>query len=799
MALLNIKNRILTSLLILSGILTGCNGGGSGSSSTPTTPNFTVTNVSVGKMTGDAQPAEFSTTISFTYTGAATSSWQFGFYMPRSFASLTSATQSINPNLVMQICALATPTNCSPLQYQKANSITANDLSAGYTTVLAPQSSFSLVPGQQYTISLLHNNQWNPGNYSAVAQSFFILSGANIANNTPESSLYTLLDYNASTTDAAISTHINTNWTNSNNVTSAVSIVPTPVSYVVGSGSFTLSSGVVIHNLLTGSDNSIADFFKADLAKDLLISSSVDNVSATSGIILKTISSSALIANNPEGYLITISPTAITIEASNNTGAFYALQSLRQLWNQSPTIAAATMSDYPRFKYRGVVLDTSRHFFSVSEIETLIDIAATHKLNTLHMHFADDEGFRLGLSGYTTIPTLADTRGYTNSMIALMFIQANLDKTNFSNSAYQSVNTSYSGTYSISDLQQLISFANQRGVTLIPEIDMPGHARALIKAFPSELVDPNDLSQYISVQGYTDDVLPVCTYATTTSVGAQFTPLINHIVATTAALFNNQTTLYAIKNEISVGGDEVSSGAWATDSSCSGSWAGLSALEKSHKFFQLLSSNNANLKFSGWQQYVQNDNSSLGSNIVPAADSGHVWVWNTSGASAGQAQAKTLAEAGYPVVLDYADQNYFDLTYTPNITEPGFSWATAYSDTYAALSSAVTATQTVNGIVSASQANILGLEGTLWSENLANYNHMIYMALPKMAGLSEAAWSSTSVTDSAVTHLPNWQSLATRLGCGQSGFLAYLNKLYSVHYRGYPNGISLETSTNLCP
>jgi len=790
MGLLTMKNQVLTGLL-MSAALVSCNGGGGNS-----VPSFAVTKVNVGQMDGDTAAAEFSTTIDFTYKGITTSGWQFGFYMPRSFASLTSTTQSINPDLVMRICDLATPTNCSNLQYQKANKITDNDLSTGYTTILAPESSFSLVSGKEYKISLLHNNQWNAGNYSAVPQSFFILSEANVANDTPESSLYTLINYSESTVNTEISTHISTNWTNSNSTSSAVNIVPSPVSYVAGSGSFTLSNGVVMHNLLTSSDNSVANFLKADLAKDLSISSSVDNASATSGIILKTISNPALIANNPEGYLITISGSAITVEALNNAGAFYALQSLRQLWNKSPTITAATITDYPRFKYRGVVLDTARHFFSVPEIESLIDIAATHKLNTLHMHFADDEGFRLGLSGYNTISTLADVRGYGNSIIALMFIESKLDKTNFNNLAYPFVNTSYSGTYSVSDLQELISFANQRGVTIIPEIDMPGHARALIKAFPSELVDPNDSSQYISVQGYTDDVLPVCTYTTATSVGAKFTTLINNIVATTATLFKNQTTLYAINNEISVGGDEVSSGAWTNDSSCTGSWASLSSLEKSHKFFQLLSSNNSNLKLSGWQQYVQNEESSLGSNIVPAANSGHVWVWNTSGASAGQAQAKVLAEAGYPVVLDYADQNYFDLAYTPNVTEPGFTWAAAYLDTYSALDSGVTATQTISGIESGSQANILGLEGTLWSENLANYDHMIYMALPKMAGLSEAAWSPASITNSA--NLPNWQSLATRLGCGQSGFLSYLNKLYGVHYRGYPNGISLEAPT-VCP
>lgn len=791
----------LVVVLGISAIITGCNIGDN--SANTQVPNFTVTNIQVGKMNGDTQASEFSTTIRFTYTGAETSSWQFGFYMPRSFNSLTSGTENINPNLIMQICAVDSSGSCiadesSPLEYQHQTSITSLDLSAGYTTILAPTGYLILRPSGQYKISLLHNNQWNAANYSALPQNFFIISGNTLANSTPNSGAYTLLDYNAAATNNAVNNHINANWNNSSTVNSSVNIVPTPVSYIRSDGAFTIGNGIVIHNQLN-SDNTVASFFQKDLGKDLSILATIDNntnISINTGIIIKTINNPTQIANNPEGYIITITSNAIIIEAENNTGVFYALQSLRQLWNQSATLAGASIIDYPRFKYRGVLLDVSRHFFSLNEIKSLIDIAATHKLNTLHMHFADDEGFRLGLDGYSSIPTQADTRGYGTGTIGLMFIQGNLDISNFNNEIYPYVNTNYSGTYSIADLQQMISYANQRGITIIPEIDMPGHARAMIKAFPDQLVDSNDLSQFISVQGYSDDVLPVCTYNTSISVGPGFTSLTNNIIQATARLFSNQTTVYAINNEISVGGDEVSNGAWTNDSSCSGSWAGLSALEKSHKFFQLLSQNNQSLKLSGWQQYVQNDDDTLGTHIIPAANSGHVWIWNTSGAANGQAQARTLAEAGYPVVLDYADQNYFDLAYTPAITEPGFNWAAQYVDTYSALDSALTASETINTINMARQANILGLEGTLWSENLATYNHMIYMALPKMAGLSEAAWSAVSVTNSS--NLPNWQSLANRLGCGQGGFLSYLHSLYGVYYRGYPNGIHLEVPVGFC-
>ena len=758
-------------------------------------PSFAVTDVQIGAMAGDTKASEFSTIITFNYTGVATSDWKFGFYMPRTFNNLKTVKQDINQRLTMQICKVSDPTKCANLVYLKTP-ITEKDLSSGYTNILGADKAYQLEAGQQYQLKLLHNDQWGVGNYDALPQNFFIISGNEVANNTPEKNIYHLLNYDAKAVAAGIVAHNATNWTNSSNVKPMVNIVPSPVNYTAAKGSFTLANGVVIHNQLN-TDNTVASFFATDLAKDLSINATIDNKSARTGIIIKKITKPAEIDHNLEGYKIVITDKSIVIEAINNTGVLYALQSLRQLWNAAPTLANATIVDFPRFKYRGIEFDSARHFFPVAQVESFIDIMATHKLNTLHVHFADDEGFRLGLENYKEqLAKSANTRGYGNSTIAMMFIQGNLDKTNLDNQAYAYANTDYKGTYSTADIQQLVSYANQRGITIIPEIDLPGHARALIKAFPNELVDPNDTTKFIANQGYTDDLLPVCTYNTTTSVGPKFTPLINEIVTSTAKLFNNQKTLYAVHNEISVGGDEVSPGGWSNDSSCTGEWANLDSLGKSHKFFQLLSQSNPSLKISGWHNYIQTDESALGTNRVPATHAGHVWVWNNSGVNAGQAQAKTLAENGYKVVMAYSDQTYFDLAYTPDISEPGLYWAAPYLDTYSALHSAVAASQTINGIKKVDRANVDGIEATMFSENMPTYNTLVYMALPKMAGLSEASWSPASVTDN--NNLPNWHSLTTRLGCGKDGFLSYLNSLYGVQYRGYPNGINLETPADLC-
>lgn len=229
-------------------------------------------------MSGDTSASEYSTIITYnngTYTG---SDWKFGFYMPRSYDTILNT----NPNLVMQICN--SESYCQDLAYQTAPSVTDNDLSAGYTTIIAPTVPFTLISNQTYTIRLLHNNQWGPGNYSAVPQNFFLIAGNQVFNMAPSSSTYNLIDYNQTNVTNLTNAHINSIWSNSSSE-SNVNIIPSPVSYVNGSGSYLLQSGLVIHNLLNN-NNEIANDIKNDLLTDLNISSTIDNNNSSSGIII---------------------------------------------------------------------------------------------------------------------------------------------------------------------------------------------------------------------------------------------------------------------------------------------------------------------------------------------------------------------------------------------------------------------------------------------------------------------------------------------------------------------------------
>ncbi|MEN9946198.1 MAG: hypothetical protein RLZZ293_584, partial [Pseudomonadota bacterium] len=635
-----------------------------------------IDNISVGKMDGDSQASQFSMILNFHNDGDEIEHWQLGFYMPRTFYNL--AQQKINPDLDMQICTVEDG-SCVNLKYVKAPS-GSNDLGQGYFNMLEPVANFSLKPNHHYYIQLAHNNQWNVGNISALPQSLFLIADDYNKNGVPriyplptELNQYSLTNYNHEQILQQIEQHLQQNWQNSqpNNLDPQLpQIVPQPISIVNNnSGDFTIPSTIILHNQLN-EDNQVASYWSKIIQQDWQLAKlpKVDNDgNASTGIIINEIGQPRLIDNNPEGYRLTISATNITIEALTQTGVYYALQTLRQIWsqNKNATLPALTITDYPRLKYRGVMLDSARHFFSVNEIKSLIDVMASQKLNTLHWHLSDDEAFRIELPLYPNIANLGAKRGLGQIIGPNMLIQNNLDTTNLSQAQYPLANSNYQGSYSPEQIQQLITYANANQITIIPEIDLPGHARSLIKALPDIMIDENDKSQFVSVQGYTDDVIPVCTYATNISTGQQFTPTINAIINNIAQLFNQQTTIYALSNEISIGGDEVSANAWTNDSSCRNEWSNLSALEKSHLFFQKLAESNSQLIFSGWQQFIQNDNDSLGKNIVKSNQTGHVWVWNPS--KEGIAQAVNLANHNYPTVLAYADRSYFDLAYSPSM------------------------------------------------------------------------------------------------------------------------------------
>ena len=734
--------------------------------------SISVKHIIVGPQAGD-KPTNFSLTISLHNSGEDISEWKFGFYMPRTFKR---SPQS-NPNLSMQICEVEEPKHCSGLNYQHPPFLQP-DLSTVFTTILAPSTSFTLHQGQSYVISLKHNSSRGPQNYSALPQSLFIITPTEVLPLATSHKSYLLTEYDAHLTRESIAQRLASNWSNSSTQLASTAIIPAPshVSLNPASGNFILGNSLMLHDLSNNPAAQTALWLEA-LHEDLGLNVTLDQMATTTGIVLQAVAA----LPNPEAYQITISAQQILVTASTPAGFFYALQSLRQLWYQQQALSAMTISDAPRFSYRGILLDVARHYFTLAELKNFITQMAALKLNTLHLHLSDDEAFRLNLSAYPQLAHSASSRGLGQALGPMAFPQSNL--TNQQHPAQlAAANTVYGTSYSEDEIRQLLSYANRYQVTVIPEIDIPGHSRALIKALADSLYEINDLSSYA---GYGDNSLPVCTFASS----QPFSTTLTTIISQTAKLFNQQTTLYALNNEISLGGDEVFKGTWDEAPSCQVQpWKNLTSLQKEHYFFKLFTADPrlSDLKFSGWHELLLTQNGAPQVALAPT-QVGHSWVWGKSAEALPKAVA--LANAGYPVVLDYSELLYFDMTYSAAFNEPGLYWASKFGDTYAALSSAQAASKTQE--LSKNPKQILGLEGALWTDVIPSYEQLQYMALPKMAGLAEAAWSPA-------TSSPQWHSLAGRLGCGQSGFLAYLAARYATPYRGYPNGIKLE-APQACP
>jgi len=708
--------------------------------------------------------------------------WDFGFFMLRVL---------VNPEIPFnaQICVQKT-NKCSSLiidknpQARDIHQFLLPDLSVGHFSLFTPTTPFPLRVNTTYLITIrgLHNI---PQNITAMPQKLFIYNLDRHKLINMHVIQYLSKEYNVSASQVELATTINRNWQTSKTILTTSVVVPLPVSTTLGFGTYTLPSGVNIYT--DPLHNKVASLIAIALNKDMYLNAKLRHDNPTTSEISLILCNSKIdecrsIQSKPEGYVLDIGKGTIILYANTNAGFFYAFESLRQLWNYfGPTLPQQIIVDYPRFKYRGIMLDVVRHFYSPGEIKLLLDVMAAHKLNTLHLHLADDEGWRIELPNYPELTTIGSKRGLGYKIGPANLISDKFDTTNYLKQVYANSDTVYQGYYTTTQIKQLIKYANMRQITIIPEIEMPGHARAMKKAMPKVFFAAADRSNYYSVQGYNDNVLPICKY----NQDQNFTQTINSISIAIANLFSGQSTFYAVNKEISLAGDEVPPTALQGFNVChSGQWTGLTTNQIMHLFFKDLANNLVGYKLSGWQQIVQNDDGTMEDKRIASIDMGHIWEWMPTSNStiSGIVLASNLAKAGYPVVLDFADLTYFDMRYTSQWSEPGLYWASNSTDTYTALSSGWISNKVSN------PTQVLGIEGALWSELLPNAAHLFYMATPKMAGLAEAAWSDKNSL--------SWQSLATRLGCGKSGFLSYLNKVYAIRYRGYPNGIKLEVPKN---
>ena len=463
---------------------------------------------------------------------------------------------------------------------------------------------------------------------------------------------------------------------------------------------------------------------------------------------------------SPEAYSLDVDPAqggGIRIVGVSSAGVFYGIQSLRNLLSAPTpraglTLPAIRVVDAPRFGYRGFMLDVARNFHPKAAVLRTIDLLARYKLNVLHLHLTDDEGWRVEIAGLPELTAVGARRGHPDSDGHL---QPAFGSGPLADRPWGS------GFYSHADYVEIVRYATARHIEVIPEIEMPGHARAAIRSMRSNqqfrLDEPEDRSVYESVQGYPDNVMNPALESTY--------GFIERVVGDLAAMHRDAG---APLQHIHMGGDEVPGGVWQ------GSPA-VQAYMKAHnltsvddlwfafygRIEQIVKAQSVGL--GGWEEIAVRKTRRDGRGLnIPnpdfAARGWRAYVWNNVPGWGAEDLAYRLANGGYDVVLSPVTNLYFDLAWNPNPAETGLDWGgyvdlrkpfdfipldyyrNAHLDRRGnPLDPAVFAGK--DRLTEYGRAHVLGIQGNLWSETVGGAGLADYMFVPKLFGLAERAWA----------------------------------------------------------
>lgn len=407
-------------------------------------------------------------------------------------------------------------------------------------------------------------------------------------------------------------------------------------------------------------------------------------------------------SENPEAYELTVADSGVTITAPTEAGIFYGIQTLRKsipmATGATVSLPAVKIADYPRFGYRGAHFDVSRHFFNLDEAKTFIDMMVLHNMNRMHWHLTEDQGWRLEIKKYPKLTEIGSKR--TETVIG--------------RNTGEYDGKPYGGFYTQEEAKELVAYAADRYVTIIPEVDLPGHMQAALAAYP-ELGCTGGPYEVWRQWGVSDQVL--C--AGNDSV-LQF---IDDVLTEVMEIFPS--------TYIHVGGDECPKSEWVKCPKCQAriKALGLKTDAKHSKEERLQSFiinhaekcvNDHGRKIIGWDEILEGG-------LAPNAT---VMSWR------GEAGGIEAAKQSHDVVMTPNTYLYFDYYQTKDIeNEPlaiGGYLPIERVYGYEPMPASLTPEE---------QKYIIGVQANHWSEYIPTFSHLQYMALPRWAALSEVQWT----------------------------------------------------------
>ena len=511
-------------------------------------------------------------------------------------------------------------------------------------------------------------------------------------------------------------------------VNAQYSIIPEPVQVQSSEGKLVIDNGFSVE---LSSQNDALDTqlnnFASDLkAAGLQLTRLEEGGAATSTRLVISLLEERNEEIGDEGYELLVDSTGISLSANTTAGTFNGLQTLRQILPQTRVkdsegnydpiaLTGLKISDYPRFGWRGLMLDVSRHFFTVEEVKAYIDLMSKYKFNVFHWHLTDDEGWRIEIK---TFPRLTEVGAWRVQRAGKFGSGRTYPK--------KGEKATYGGFYTQEQVKDVISYAQERNITIVPEIDVPGHSMALLAAYPElstlkELKFVNPGSKFAN--WFDDDTFEMLIENTLDPSNPAVYAFLDMIFGEIADLFPGEY--------IHMGGDESYHGFWDRS-------------EKVQAFMKENGINDSHQLQSYFVKRIEKIISSKGKKMIGwdeillggLAEGAAVMSWRgiEGGIDAARLQHKVVMTPKMWVYLDYTQGDYS----VENKIYEDLSLERAYS---------FDPMPNPNLFVDVDPELILGGQGNLWTEEVPNLQFAYYMTYPRAFALAESLWSPLAAKD----------------------------------------------------